>query len=184
MQHDTIKFSFSQLLRHALRRRFGKMPSNAVIAREFNLRCHGAKTISQESVRRWLLGATLPEYSHLEVLVRWLDIDTNLLFQPAHSASRNSLATGHPDATPLPELQVWNRQLNQLSQRHRQPLIQLIDNLLSLSLERIEKTYIDFSEMVSSTRAARAAPAASESTRRTPTGNNATFEKTVDYRSH
>ena len=185
MQHDAIKFSFSNTLRQALRRRFRKIPSNAVIAREFNLRSHSAKTISQESVRRWLLGLSLPEYSHLQVLVRWLGIDTNSLFQTESVSLHGPPSKANIiEESLLPELRIWNRHLSELHPKHRQPIITLVDNLLSLSLERIEKTYMNFSEIVSSTQAAKAVPAASESIPRRPKGNNATFEKTAGCSPH
>ncbi len=185
LQQHAIRFSFSTTLRAALRHRFGKIPSNALIAREFNLRSHSAKTISQESVRRWLLGTSLPEYSHLQVLVRWLNIDTNRLFEtdhlPQHGPPQDK-KTAHDPL--LPEVNHWNLQLQQFSPRQRQTMITLIDYLLSANLGKTGTIDMNFSEIVSSTRAARAVPDENESIPRKLKDSNATFEKTADCSRH
>lgn len=184
MSHDTFKSSLSDALRAALRHKFGKVPSNAFIAREFNLRCRSAKTISQESIRRWLIGSSVPEYLHMQTLLEWLGIDANQLFK-----SEQSLVHGPPQLADkpkhflLPEIEAWNQQLNRLNPKHRQSVVSMIDQLLSFSLRKIEKTYMDFSGIVSSTQAAKAALDASENIPRRPRGNSATYEKTADHRS-
>jgi hypothetical protein len=74
---NEIKDNFSALLRDSLRSRFGRIPSAAVVAREFNLRAYDTAPISQESARRWIRGVSLPEEERLRVLVNWLDLDFN-----------------------------------------------------------------------------------------------------------
>ena len=74
---NDIKDNFSALLRDSLRSRFGRIPSAAVVAREFNLRAYDTAPISQESARRWIRGVSLPEEERLRVLVNWLDLDFN-----------------------------------------------------------------------------------------------------------
>lgn len=185
LQQQAIRSSFSTTIRAALWQRFGKLPSNSLVAREFNLRSHGAKTISQESVRRWLLGTSLPEYSHLQVLVKWLNIDSNLLFETDHLPQH-----GPPHKRPsgdellLPETSRWNQRLRQLSPKQRQPLIDVIDQLLAMNIGKTEKTYMDFSGCVSSAQAARAAPAVHENIPRKREDSNATCGKISDYSPH
>lgn len=184
-QEHAIRFSFSTTIRAALRQRFGKIPSNAVVAREFNLRSHGAKTVSQESVRRWLLGTSLPEYSHLQVLLKWLNIDSNQLFQAEHLPQHGPPNARHPgDELLLPEISRWNQRLRQLSPKQRQPLIDVIEQLLAMNVGKTERIYMDFSGFVSSTPAARAVPAGHESIPRKPEGSSATYEKISDYSPH
>jgi len=72
-----IKERFSALVRDSLRLRYGRVPSAALLAREFNLRAYETNAISQESARRWLRGLSLPEEQRLKVLVNWLDLDFN-----------------------------------------------------------------------------------------------------------
>ncbi len=74
---NDIKENFSALLRDSLRARFGRIPSAAVVAREFNLRAYDTAPVSQESARRWLRGVSLPEEERLRVLVNWLNLDFN-----------------------------------------------------------------------------------------------------------
>ncbi len=74
MQLD-IEERFGQELRKALVKRFGKVPSAAFVAIRFNqLKTH-EKTVSGESVRRWIRGAAMPSYHHLSLLAYWLSID-------------------------------------------------------------------------------------------------------------
>lgn len=79
---NDIKENFSALLRDSLRSRFGRIPSAAVVAREFNLRAYDTSPISQESARRWLRGVSLPEEERLRVLVNWLNLDFNEALKP------------------------------------------------------------------------------------------------------
>lgn len=72
-----IKERFAALLRDSLRGQFGRIPSAAIVAREFNLRAHGTTPISNESARRWIRGVSLPEEDRLQVLVNWLDLNFN-----------------------------------------------------------------------------------------------------------
>jgi hypothetical protein len=69
-----------RLLRSAIWDRYRKIPSTAFLAREFNLRSTGSKTVSQESFRRWMLGESMPDYQHLRTLIRWLGLDANQIF--------------------------------------------------------------------------------------------------------
>lgn len=74
---NDVKNNFSALLRDCLRNRYGRIPSAAVVAREFNLRAYDTTPISQESARRWIRGVSLPEEERLRILVEWLDLDFN-----------------------------------------------------------------------------------------------------------
>ena len=79
---NDIKENFAALLRDSLRSRFGRIPSAAVVAREFNLRAYDTPPISQESARRWMRGVSLPEEQRLRVLVNWLNLDFNAALRP------------------------------------------------------------------------------------------------------
>lgn len=56
----------------------GYEPRPAVLEREFNTR-HWGKPMSLHGVRRWLLGETLPSYSKLETLAKWLSVPVQQL---------------------------------------------------------------------------------------------------------
>lgn len=73
-------FPLDRLLRSAIWGRYRKIPSNAFLAREFNLRSTSSKTVSQESFRRWMLGKSMPDYEHLRTLIGWLGLDANQIF--------------------------------------------------------------------------------------------------------
>lgn len=104
---NDIKENFSALLRDSLRSRFGRIPSAAVVAREFNLRAYDTSPISQESARRWLRGVSLPEEERLRVLVNWLNLDFNEALKPrphpfgARPALRTAEAISPSHASPV-----------------------------------------------------------------------------------
>jgi hypothetical protein len=73
-----IKENFSAHLRTSLKAQYkGRLPSAAILARDFNLRAYEASPISGESARRWMRGICLPEEDRLRVLVNWLNLDFN-----------------------------------------------------------------------------------------------------------
>jgi len=72
---NDVKDQFARLLKEALTAHFGKMPAVAVVTREFNLRAHGVEPVTQESVRRWLKGISMPEERKLRILTSWLRLD-------------------------------------------------------------------------------------------------------------
>lgn len=76
-KNNEIKDSFSSSLRKCLYEHYGKIPSAANFARDFNLRSHGTTPITQESARRWMRGVSLPEDDRLRVLINWLNLDYN-----------------------------------------------------------------------------------------------------------
>jgi hypothetical protein len=90
---NEIKENFSLLLRDSLRSRYGRLPSAAVVAREFNLRASEALPISQESARRWLRGVSLPEEERLRILVNWLNLDFNKALQSKSKSSIDHFRT-------------------------------------------------------------------------------------------
>jgi len=74
---NDVKENFAGILRDSLRSRYGRVPSAAVLAREFNLRAYDTTPVTGESARRWLRGVCLPEEERLRVLVNWLDLNFN-----------------------------------------------------------------------------------------------------------
>lgn len=71
---------FSSEFRKALMHRYGRLPSAPFVAREFNLRHHGGRGISSESVRRWLQGDCLPHINRLQTLAGWLGLRVDHIF--------------------------------------------------------------------------------------------------------
>ena len=102
LKTNDIKENFSALLRNSLKARYGRLPSAAVLAREFNLRAYDTTPISGESARRWLRGVCLPEEDRLRILVNWLNLD----FNKALTSNRNGI--GNFSAHHVPETaQRW-----------------------------------------------------------------------------
>jgi hypothetical protein len=76
----SAKQAFSRAINQALRTHYGRVPSAAVTARDFNLRNSDTPPISEETARRWMRGLSLPEGDRMSVLVKWLGLDLNTIF--------------------------------------------------------------------------------------------------------
>ena len=85
-----LKYRFSKSLRDSLKERYGKLPSANVVARDFNLIAFDVNPVSQETVRRWMRGISMPEDLRLKVLSNWLQLDLNFIFKIPNQ-KRNSL---------------------------------------------------------------------------------------------
>ena len=83
-QFESVTEQFGHVFRGALKEAYGKIPSAAFVAVQFNRRCQGTEAVSQESVRRWIRGFSIPGPDRLWVLSSWLEIDYNSVFQPAN----------------------------------------------------------------------------------------------------
>ncbi len=73
----TIEDRFATELRDALRQRYGKIPPAAFITTEFNRRLTSKNGVSQECMRRWLRGLSMPSYFHFQTLSLWLGLNAN-----------------------------------------------------------------------------------------------------------
>jgi len=98
-----IKAKFGKLLQQALIKRYGRVPSAAFVAREFNLKNSETSAVTQESARRWIAGISIPNEQRLEVLINWLKIDFNQVF-----------ATEPSDKTKADQSEIHGRQLIQI----------------------------------------------------------------------
>jgi hypothetical protein len=66
-----LKNLFSKELNRQLLEYYGRIPSAAVLARDYNLRAANAPQISQEAARRWIRGLSIPEMDKIHILVNW-----------------------------------------------------------------------------------------------------------------
>jgi len=46
----------------------------------FNLRANGTTVITRQTASKWLNGETLPDHGHMAVLVSWLNLDLNHIY--------------------------------------------------------------------------------------------------------
>lgn len=127
----SVAEQFGHVLRMALKSAYGKLPSAAFVAREFNLRCAQNSSVSQETTRRWMRGYSIAGPDHLSVLSAWLEIDCNQVFSHPHQRSQEHFSpkqaaqrTGAPWGMDDPFYIAFSR----LSQQQRE----LIYDLLSL----------------------------------------------------
>lgn len=84
-----ITQNFAHALNKGLRNRFGKSPSSAGMATQFNLRARGTKTISRETARKWTRGLAFPDPGRLQVLIKWLNLNMEEIYSGAFSGLTN-----------------------------------------------------------------------------------------------
>lgn len=77
-----MKAAFSKELMRCLLDKYGRMPSAAVLARDFNFRSGDLSPITAETARRWIRGMSIPEMERLKLLIEWLGMRVDFLNQP------------------------------------------------------------------------------------------------------
>jgi hypothetical protein len=71
---------FADVLNIALVKKYKKVPSGHFMANQFNLRAEGTTTITAETARKWVKGLSVPEIDRFKVLIKWLELDVDDLF--------------------------------------------------------------------------------------------------------
>ena len=71
---------FAQVLNRALLKKYKKIPSGSFLANQFNLRAEGTTTITAETARKWVKGLSVPEIDRFKVLIKWLELDVDSIF--------------------------------------------------------------------------------------------------------
>jgi hypothetical protein len=56
------------------------VPSGAFLSNQFNLRAEGTTTITAETARKWVKGLSVPEIDRFKVLIKWLELDVDSIF--------------------------------------------------------------------------------------------------------
>jgi len=122
-KQSEIKDLFSCSLRNCLSAYYGKIPSAATFARDFNLRAYGTTPITQESARRWIRGVSLPEEDRLCVLINWLNLDFNEIFRsPNKQAAVFQQNGGAKKPEPIPNYGAYLKHNTTLLQKSHAPL--------------------------------------------------------------
>jgi hypothetical protein len=71
---------FAEVLNRALLKKYKKIPSGSFLANQFNLRAEGTTTITAETARKWVKGLSVPEIDRFKVLIKWLELDVDSIF--------------------------------------------------------------------------------------------------------
>jgi len=71
---------FAEVLNRALIKKYKKVPSGSFLANQFNLRAEGTTTITAETARKWIKGMSVPEIDRFKVLIKWLELDIDSIF--------------------------------------------------------------------------------------------------------
>lgn len=73
---EQLRLSFAKQLRLCIKRAYsGRIPSYSIIARDYALRSTNGGAVSAETIRKWMLGISVPQSSRLHTLIQWLGIE-------------------------------------------------------------------------------------------------------------
>lgn len=120
-----------ELLRDTLKKRYGRLPSAAFVAREFNLRCEHNEPICDETARRWIRGSSMPSVARLATLAVWLDIDFNRAFCPEpmtgvrQELGLHAIAGSDPGCSPIKQLLC--QRIEGLDRTRQQLLLEVVE---------------------------------------------------------
>jgi hypothetical protein len=85
-----MRTRFADSLNRQLLDYYGRIPSAAALARDFNLRAENIAPITQEAARRWIRGLSMPEMDKLQVLISWLGLNIDFLSESSHEGTKSS----------------------------------------------------------------------------------------------
>ncbi len=127
------KQGFSRRLKEAMRRADLDAGRPTRMARDFNLRYHGAP-VTVQAIRKWLDGAALPSQDKLCALAAWLEVTPQWLrYGEAERRDERSHATAKQDAAPYAVNPAWvTRQFELLNEPHRKMILEMVRALLRL----------------------------------------------------
>ncbi len=123
--------NFAKSMNACVRRNYGgKIPSYAVIARDFSLRCPEGGSISNESIRKWMTGKTLPQSHRLSGLIEWLGTEiASALNLNAGRLNEKSTFERSKDVTPKWDVNSASLALKTVLITSDTQILQLIQNL-------------------------------------------------------
>lgn len=85
-----MRARFAVSLNRQLLDYYGRIPSAAALARDFNLRAENIAPITQEAARRWIRGLSMPEMDKLQVLISWLGLNIDFLSESSQESTETS----------------------------------------------------------------------------------------------
>lgn len=133
MANSRAKEEFSERLRQAFQEGGASVYSPTRLAQEFNAR-YSAKSITQQAVRKWLNGETIPSYDKILVLARWLGVKPNWL----HYGTVEEGGHAQPDMPYRKDYsdQELVKRYRKLSQSQQRAVAEIIDGLVAKDRRR------------------------------------------------
>lgn len=110
-----VRQNFAKELRKALKKTYGgSMPSLSHVGRDLALNCPYLPQVSNETVRKWLIGATIPNAIAILALADWLGGEVLIPLMSANNAGLESSVNFKIGKTKLAADTLANRrQVNQ-----------------------------------------------------------------------
>ncbi|MDH6299952.1 hypothetical protein [Polynucleobacter sphagniphilus] len=126
---DELKKAFVKEFRRCLIEHYGKIPSAAVIARDFTLASPTAiEPLSIETIRKWLHGVNLPQSARMRTLSNWIGFDASALdeaFKPA--GDTNKTASFSTQKSIDREMIHLLQSFGELQESERETVLEIVD---------------------------------------------------------
>ena len=127
---------FARALNRGLFRYYGRNPSAAMVARDFNLRSRSESPISQEAARKWMRGLTVPELAKMQVLAEWLNLDLRALDSNEEAATDSNAAlhrSGSPSLDAVSDVNLRERLVGMVAELDRAQCEVVLNVMLGLA---------------------------------------------------
>jgi len=127
---------FARALNRGLFRYYGRNPSAAMVARDFNLRSRSESPISQEAARKWMRGLTVPELAKMQVLAEWLNLDLRALDAPetdSFESNPHGYRSGAPVLDGISDVSLRERLIGMVSELDRGQCEVVLNVMLGLA---------------------------------------------------
>lgn len=126
---DELKKAFAKEFRRCLIARYGKIPSAAIIARDFTLVSPSAiEPLSLETIRKWLHGINLPQSARMRTLSNWIGFDVSALDVAFKTADNvNGAANLKTQKSIDSEIVLLLQNFSELQEDERQTVLQIVD---------------------------------------------------------
>lgn len=126
---DELKKAFVKEFKRCLIARYGKIPSAAVIARDFTLASPAAiEPLSLETIRKWLNGINLPQSARMRTLSNWIGFDASALDEAFKPTNNINQATSWSSQKSIDsEMVHLLHAFGELQEGERETVLQIVD---------------------------------------------------------
>lgn len=135
MANSQVREEFSKRLKKAFQDKGISIDSPTWLAREFNENYAG-KRVSQQTVRKWLNGESIPTHDKIKTLAQWLGVSPHELhYGEEGGAGHAAQQPAAPYRSALPDLELIRR-YRKLNVRQQQAVAEIITALAAKDRRR------------------------------------------------
>lgn len=135
MANSDGREAFSKRLRQALQQGGVALHSPTRLAEAFNDRYRG-KPISQQTVRKWLNGISIPRHDKILVLAEWLGMPADMLEYGKGAAAAPAMQQASPAYRSILSDEELLKRYRKLNQNQQRAVVEIISGLVAKDRRR------------------------------------------------